>query len=171
MGQKRIEPFEMVTVDSLRLTITESAGEPDISVFSAFNVAGFSPGEGFDPETEPVFTVSSWNSGTFSTEWTEFKVDLTPYLTKISQYELKFEVISVDLTQKSGLEFKDPGMEMYGKNQPQTIEQVGKGGIFRITRSQQTNKPDEFPTIFRVMIRSQPGKSAGTVEFQRIFLN
>lgn len=39
VGQKRIEAFEPIKVSSLRLTVTESAGPPVISVFSAFNVS------------------------------------------------------------------------------------------------------------------------------------
>ena len=36
VGQKRIEYFETVAVEKLRLLVTESAGIPDIAAFSAY---------------------------------------------------------------------------------------------------------------------------------------
>jgi alpha-L-fucosidase len=168
IGQKRIESFEKVTVDRLRLTVTESVGKPDILHFSAFNVPVGLPGEDSKSGTEQFITLGSWNSETFSSEWKEYRIDLTPYLTKISQYELKFDVISYDWLKEWGLEFKDFKVEMYGKGLPQAIEQVGKSGIFRITRSQQTDKPNEFPSVFLVMVRTKPGKCMGNIELKRI---
>lgn len=167
VGQKRIEFFNPVMAEGIRIRILESAGDPEIIGFSVFNVESpyFSTDSG-NPET-PV-TLGSWNSDTYSAGWKQCTLDLTPFIDDIAQYEIRFEVISYDWTTDWGMEFKDARLEMYGKVLPQALEQVNLGGTFRITRSQQTDKPGEFPVLFSVFVRSKPGRSFGNIELRRI---
>jgi alpha-L-fucosidase len=168
VGQKRIDPFESKTITQMRIRINESAGEPVVRAFTAFNIEGYKLTSGVADASRNTVTIGSWTAGTFGDEWTEFNLDLTPYIHYIGQYVLNFEMISYDWLKDWGLEFKDWRVEMYGKDLPQAIEKVKDGWAFRLTRSQQTDKPDDFPTVFKVMIRSKPGKTMGNISLKRV---
>jgi alpha-L-fucosidase len=166
VGQKRIEFFNPVKLEGIRIRILESAGDPELLRFSVFDVDNPYFLKGANPET-PV-TLGSWNSALYSDGWKECRLDLTPYITDIAQYEIRFEVISYDWTTDWGLEFNDARIQMYGSQLPQALEQLNAGGTFRITRSQQTEKQGEFPVILSIMIRSKPGRSSGNIELRRL---
>lgn len=168
VGQKRIDPFESKTITQMRIRINESAGEPVVRAFAAFNIEGYKLTSGVADASRNTVTIGSWTAGAFGDEWTEFNLDLTPYIHYIGQYVLNFEMISYDWLKDWGLEFKDWQVEMYGKDLPQAIEKVKDGWAFRLTRSQQTDKPDDFPTVFKVMIRSKPGKTMGNISLKRV---
>ncbi|MFA6127835.1 MAG: alpha-L-fucosidase [Bacteroidales bacterium] len=168
VGQKRIDPFKVKTVSKIRLRITESAGEPVIKTFSAYNIVGYKPTNGVLDASKNTSTIGAWTAETFGDEWKEFSLDLTPYLKYIAQYRVNFEMVSYDWLKDWGLEFKDWQVEMYGKNLPQAVEKVKDGCAFLITRSQQTEKADDHRTIFKVMVRSKPGKTMGNVTVKRV---
>jgi alpha-L-fucosidase len=168
VGQKRIDPFKVKTIFKIRLQVTESVGDPVIKTFSALNITGYKPTNGVPDAAKNTTTIGAWTADTFGEEWKEFTLDLTPYLTYISQYQLNFEMVSYDWSKDWGLEFRDWQIEMYGKNLPQAIEKVKNGWAFRITRSQQTEKADDFRTVFKVMVRSKPGKTMGNVTVKRL---
>ncbi len=171
VGQKRIDPFESRMVTKIRLRVTESAAEPVIKTLSAFNIEGSTNTPGISDAAKNTATIGDWNADTFGPEWKEYRLDVTPYIQSIGQYTLNFEMVSFDWNQGWGLEFKDWKVEMYGKDLPQAIEKVNDSWAFRLTRSQQTDKPDDFPTIFRVMVRSKPGKTMGNVTLNRVEYN
>jgi hypothetical protein len=77
-------------------------------------------------------------------------------------------MVSYDWSKDWGLEFKDWQVEMYGKNLPQAIEKIKDGWAFRLTRSQQTDKADDFPTIFKVLVRTKPGQTMGNITLKRV---
>jgi alpha-L-fucosidase len=168
VGQKRIDPFEGKTITELRIRVTESAAEPVFRAFSAFNIQGFSQTSGVGDAARNTTTIGAWSAGSFGNEWKEFRLNLTPYLFFIGQYTLSFELVSYDWLKDWGLEFSDWKVEMYGKDLPQAIEKIKDAWSFRITRSQQTNKADDFPTVFSVMIRSKPGKTMGNISLKRV---
>jgi alpha-L-fucosidase len=168
VGQKRIDPFEGKTITKMRLTVTESAAEPVIKTFSAFFIEGYQQKAGVADAAKNTTTIGSWNRETFSDDWKEFRLDLTPYIKFIGQYTLSFEMVSYDWSKDWGLEFKDWQVEMYGKNLPQAIEKIKDGWAFRLTRSQQTDKADDFPTIFKVLVRTKPGQTMGNITLKRV---
>ena len=168
VGQKRIDPFEGKTITKMRLTVTESAAEPVIKTFSAFYIEGYKQKAGVADAAKNTTTIGAWNRESFSDDWKEFRLDLTPYINFIGQYTLSFDMVSYDWSKDWGLEFKDWQVEMYGKNLPQAIEKIKDGWAFRLTRSQQTDKADDFPTIFKVMVRTKPGQTMGNITLKRV---
>lgn len=168
VGQKRIDPFEGKTVSKMRIRISESKEEPVIKAFAAFNIEGYKLSAGIADAAQNTATISSWTADSFGDDWKEFRLDLTPYIRFIGQYTLNFEMVSYDWLKDWGLEFKDWQVEMYGTTLPQAIEKVKDGWAFRLTRSQQTDKADDFPTVFRVMVRSKPGKTMGNITLKRV---
>jgi alpha-L-fucosidase len=168
VGQKRIDPFRNKTVFKIRIRVTESAGEPVIKSFSAFNVVIQNPVKGIPDASKNTVTIDSWTAESFGDEWKEYRIDLTPHIRFIGQYTLSFDMVSYDWSKEWGLEFRDWKVEMYGKDMPQAIEKVKEGWAFRLTRSQQTDKADDFPTVFSVMVRSKAGKTMGNISLKRI---
>ena len=117
---------------------------------------------------QQAVTIGNWQAETYGSEWTEVKFDLTSHLNAIGEYEIHFEPLVRDYTsnEPSGLEFSDWTLELYGREAPESIQQLRDKNGFRITRSQQTL--DEFPSILKIKIRSKPGKSAGDIVLKRI---
>jgi len=166
VGTKKIDRFKAVKASKLRLRITKSAAEPIIKNISVYYV-----GEEFDDsisKTEQTFTVGSWEAGTYGENWTEAEFDLTSYIDRIGQYEISFQIAGREFDKPAGLEFRNWMVEMYGENMPEVIERKGNSAIFVLTRSQQTEGMDEFPTIVKMEIRSKPGKSTGNIELREI---
>ena len=118
-----------------------------------------------DKKTEYI---GDWNARTFSSEWQNFELNLTPYIDRIGQYEINFQLVSYEWEKEWGLEFKDWEIEVYGNNKPYAIEKLDNTWTFRITRSQQTDNTDDFPTILRMKVRSKPGKTLGNIELKKI---
>jgi hypothetical protein len=113
---------------------------------------------------EHSVVIGGWDGTTFdSAEWKELTLDLTPYVTKTGQYEIKFRTLIRD--SNVGLEFKNRQLEMYGHEMNGAIEQVD-GHTFRIDRSQQTL--DEFKTILKISVRRKPVNSFGEIVIRRI---
>ena len=168
VGQKRIDPFRNHTLFKMRIRVTESAGEPVFRSFSAFNVVIANPVKGVPDASKNTVTIDSWSAESFGDEWKEYKIDLTPHIKMIGQYMLSFDMVSYDWSKEWGLEFRDWKVEMYGRDMPQAIEKVKDGWAFRLTRSQQTDKPGDFPTVFTVMVRSKAGKTMGNISLKRI---
>ncbi|MCK9641010.1 MAG: hypothetical protein M0R39_13975 [Prolixibacteraceae bacterium] len=76
-------------------------------------------------EISPVI-IGNWDNKSFSIEWQEFTIDLTPYfIEKVGQFELKFQSISHDFAfnkhGEHGLEYKDWKVEMHGTTNPDVI--------------------------------------------------
>jgi alpha-L-fucosidase len=87
VGQKRIERFQPVKVDAVRLRVVESSFPPVIRRFAVFNVSVFHTGEvkGAAIDSKPdknvgVFNISQDGSFTF---------DLSPYIPLAEQYTLR----------------------------------------------------------------------------------
>jgi alpha-L-fucosidase len=119
---------------------------------------------------EQAVVMGNWNGTTFDeTEWKELTLDLTTYVTKIGQYEIRFQILVLDRDgpdrSLAGLEFKDLRLEMYGQDRSNDLEQINPT-TFRIVRSQQTL--DEFKTILRIQVKRKPLRSSGDILIRRI---
>ncbi len=167
IGTKKIDYFDSKKVSKFRIRITEATAVPIIKEFAVYNVYDIEGGTNVIPGVQTV-TIGGWNVDTFSNEWRDFELDLTPYIDRIGQYELNFKRISNDWTKDWGLEFRDWQVVMYGKVMPDAIEKKDKSWRFILTKSQQTEAADDYPTIFRVKIRSKPGKTVGDIELKAI---
>ena len=177
IGNKRICYFDRVTLKKVKVSFTNFQAEPQITNFAVYNIAGIIPEHevrndrdrfydvntrkmGAEKEDELPVEIVVWDNNTFNnTSWKEMNFDLTKYMNRVGQYEVKFSS-ALDVN-NSGLEFKDWEMEMYGSSVRSTIELLKDGSTFRITRSQQTL--DEFPVILKVKIRSRVESSSGII--------
>ena len=168
VGTMKIDPFPEKRLEKVRLRITEAKARPVLSSFSVYDVRGYETTGLSSGSENRTITIGSWDANTFTDEWKEMIFDLTPYVDHIGQYEISFRMVTCDWSKDWGLEFKDWDVEMYGRMLPEAVERVGNSWTFRITRSQQTDKPDDFPTRFHVSIRSKPGRTVGTIDFRRI---
>ena len=182
IGHKRICYFNPVRLKKIRVTITNTKAEPQITNFAVYDIKGVNPGPekrndraGFydgiarmnatDKKEEPGIEIGRWGTSSFNdNEWKEMSYDLTKYVTRIGQYEVIF--VSKAEAKDSGLEFKDWEVEMYGGKAKSSIEFLKGTSTFRITRSQQTL--DEYPTKLRVKIKSKLPESTGTVSIRRL---
>lgn len=169
IGNKKIDYFQNTLVKKVRLQILNSKSVPQIRNFAVYHVeSDLSDITAMNNQEKPV-VISSWGNSTYSEEsWTELTLDLTPYVNSIGHYDISFNVLAYDYTNKqpTGLQFKDWKLEMYGKEFPEGITKLDGKSVFRITRSQQTL--DEYPTRLRVKVKRNPTKSTGEVTIQRI---
>ena len=169
IGNKKIDYFQNTLVKKVRLQILASKSAPQIRNFAVYHVeSDLSDITAMNNMAKPV-VISSWGNSTYSEEsWTELTLDLTPYVNNIGHYDISFNVLAYDYTNKqpTGLQFKDWKLEMYGKEFPEGIIKLDGKSVFRITRSQQTL--DEYPTRLRVKVKRNPTKSTGEVTIQRI---
>lgn len=76
-------------------------------------------------------------------------------------------MVTCDWAKDWGLEFKDWNVEMYGRLLPEAIERVNNTWKFQISRLQQTDKPEDFPTRFQMSFRSKPGRKVGTIDLRK----
>lgn len=164
VGNKKIDYFPSVELDKVRVRFVDFKAIPEIVNFAVYAID--SPVEDISKQ-EQVSVIGHWQADTYNQEWKEVRFDLTPYVTDVGQYDIVFTPLVRDHTSRepSGLEFSNWQLEMYGRNSPEAIEQVGNN-VFRLTRSQHTL--DEYPTILIMQILSKPAKSMGDITIQKI---
>lgn len=166
IGSKKIDPFERIAIDRIRLIVSKDAAEPRIRTLAGYDVQGFDLNGRASAGASPSRTVASWDSRSFGAGWQDYKLDLTSFIDGIGQYELNFQLVSYDWQKDWGLEFEQWRMEMYGREMSSVIERLDDAPRFRITHSQQTDRTDQI--VFRTKIRSKPGGSLGTIELKKI---
>lgn len=167
VGNKKIDRFQTVEVQAIRLVVNQFKVTPDIVNFSVYCL----PEDAIQAvsASHAAVTVGSWEYGTYSTDqWTEVTLDLTPYMNSIGQYELMFKTTGYDYqdNRPSGLAVKDIRLEMYGGDMSPALQKVENQNKFIITRSQQTL--DDFPTKIRMKVKRNPCKSIGIITLQKI---
>ncbi len=165
VGNKKIDHFNTVETEKIRVRFIKVKATPQIRNFAVYNI----PVEVLSSDSkEEVTVIGNWQADTYDQEWKEVSFDLTPYVTAVGQYELYFSTLIRDFTKKepSGLEFKEPLLEMYGRNAADALQVNEKENSIRLTRSQQTL--DEFPTLLKLKIRSKPTKSSGDICIKRL---
>ena len=104
VGYKHIDVFDTVRVSGLRLRVTESAGEPVITRFAAYEVTGEIPGwAGADEAGGEWQEVDAWKKAGLTREWQTIDVDLTPYVQRPGQYHVEFRYSG----ERSGIRVRD----------------------------------------------------------------
>ena len=179
IGSKRICWFPCVAVRTVRVTFTNVKAEPHIRNFAVYHDHAAAPSpdvrsdrtmfyDGVASRQASAATVSADSAGTWTrasgNAWQEYSVDLSRHVTRIGQYVIAF--VPGPGEKKTGLEFKDPEIEMYGGRVADGVEILPPGSAFRITRSQQTL--DQYPTVFRVKVRGGRAGATGTVTIRPI---
>jgi alpha-L-fucosidase len=162
VGHKRIELFDPYTARYVRIRFPIYKMEPIISNFSLYNVDR----KAEKIETENTFiSIGKWDRNTFSPDkWIDLEIDLTKYVNEVGIYEIVFHTFAHDLSQKSGLQFKDWIVNIYGRDDTNLI--TYDKGRFYITRSQQTL--DDFKTSFKVRVKSEKGLTLGDIQMRKI---
>ncbi len=164
IGNKKIDYFPLVEIEKIRIRLTKFKATPQILNFAAY----FIPSEVVkDAEQEQSWLIGNWQANTYTQDWEEVNLNLTPFVTTIGQYEITFKTLIIDHKQNkpAGLEFSDWKLKMYGRQAQEAIERIDNN-TFRLTHSQQTL--DEFPIILKIRIRSKPTKSAGDISIKKI---
>lgn len=174
VGSKRIEEFPSIRISKIRLHILEAIATPVIQYFSLYNIEQSSQNNTNNPPENISVTLGGWDNKTFSRDWQDFKLDLTPYFEdKVGQFELKFQSLTRDKAFKIagsggyGLEFKDWKIEIYGVANSDAIQKTGDG-TFLINHSQFIPKGANSPVVFKAQIRTKHRKSIGTIELKMI---
>jgi alpha-L-fucosidase len=173
VGSKRIEEFPAIRLSKIRLRITYAIATPLIQNLAFFNIEQ-SMQNTHDNSKNTSVTLGGWDNKTFSTEWQDFRLDLTPYLVeKVGQFELKFQTITHDRNFEKatsggyGPELKDWKIDMDGAVNPDAIKKTGNG-IFLINNSQHISKESTSKVIFSTQIRTKPGRSVGSIELKML---
>lgn len=167
VGNRKIDSFDAVTTQLLRLTVTNSKEMPRIREFSVFYNAPYSTaGNNMKGDFR---TVAYWDSKTYSPdEWKEVSFDLTPYMKEVGEYKVRFTYLATDYLEgkSSALQVKDYHLTMYGGSEDKSLSWNAKDGCFTITRSQQTL--NEFPTTLRMKIKRGGAASVGELRLTRV---
>lgn len=170
VGNKKIDSFDSIQTNKIRLKVISSIAKPIIKNFAIYKIKNYQKDKNGISEIIPKI-IGSWNAQTYTNNWQTVEFNLTPYIKTIGQYEINFQMVSYDWTKDWGLEFKDWQIEMYGKVIPEAIQKDSNGWRFIITRSQQVDKTDENPSIFRVKVRTKQGQTLGNIELKKIEFN
>ena len=93
VGRKKIDQFSPVQVSRMRLRVTQSAAEPLIRSLAVFNVESVPAATPNPTESHNVGWKScgSWDAGVFREGKAMLTFDLSPFIAKPGQYEVKFE--------------------------------------------------------------------------------
>jgi len=171
VGSMRIDEFSPVKISKTRLRITEAAARPAIQKFALYNFDELEEKKNVISENK-VVKMGSWNNHTFSSGWQEFSYDLTSqFKEKVGQFELKFRPTAPTISiGKSGLEFKDWSVELYGMVNPDAVRNAGDG-VFLINNSQDISHGTTTRVSFRIKIRSGTTDSTGVIELRMIDSN
>ncbi len=173
VGSKRIEEFPPLTISKVRLRISEAIATPSIINFAVYNIELFRSDTDVNLANEPI-TVGGWDNETYSEEWEDFSIDLTPHLVnKVGQFQLKFQYITHDRGFENaesggyGLAFKDWKIVINDEPNPDAIQMKGNR-TFMINNSQHFTNKNTAHFEFKTQIRTKPGRSVGTIELKMI---
>jgi len=182
VGSMKICYFDQVSLRRLMVRFTNVKAEPQITNFAVYDIEsvtmpaenrndrdkfydGIARRTATEKEEELPVEIGTWDNKSSDFQgWKEMSIDLTKFLNRVGQYEIKFS--SASDIDNSGLEFKDWEIEMYGSTMKSAIELLKDGSTFRITRSQQTL--DEFPSILRVKMKSMKDNNSGTITIRML---
>ena len=175
VGSKRIDEFPSARISKVRLRITDAIATPLIQNLALFNIDQSRQNTNDNSKNKSI-TLGGWDNKTFSTEWQDFSLDLTPYLVEnVGQFELKFQTITHDRNFEKtasggyGPELKEWKVDLDGAANPDAIKKTGDW-IFLINNSQHITKESTSKVFFRTQIHTKPGRSVGTIELKMIGL-
>jgi alpha-L-fucosidase len=140
VGTKKIDVFPTTQVCAMRLRINSSLKTPLISNWSLYRIDEESL-QMLSQTEHHNFTVLVDSKSATDAKWHTYTFNLTPYMQQVGTYELIF-------TPSPEWTFKNANLEMYGKNCSSSIERIGDGNIFRLTKSQQTDV--QYPVNFSI---------------------
>src|SRR6185437_8551540 len=160
VGRKKIDWFDNVSVNKVRIRITKSVGKALIRSFSVYKIDN-------TPELleKPVVNtgwqyLNSWTSDMLKKGKTSITLNLTPFITQPGQYEVKFEQSGG----KSKLKIINAELLYEGeKTLPEFL--IQKGNTFYINRTAQLT--NETSSVLNVTFGSENGTDCvGSIYFR-----
>jgi len=169
IGNKKIDFFNTIHTTKIKLHILASKETPQIRNFAAYHVVSQLHDSGSEKAQTKPAVIYHWEANTFNaTDWKEITLNLTSFVNRVGEYEIRFSSLASDYlsNKSSALQFKDYQLNMYGSNQPSSLQYLRDKQVFRITRSQQTLS--EYPTILKVKVKNAGATSIGEVVINKI---
>lgn len=154
VGYKRIERFDRVVIDALRLVITQSVGLPDILQFAAYDAdeAASAAPESSTVEWEPV---PAWKEVRPSAEWQTVELDLSPVIRRPGEYHIEIRRDEGD----ASLETEDVMLLIANVEAPRLITPLEQPNAWLIRRTDQVTDDDKGRTALRMNIRFSGGSA------------
>ncbi|NQV34226.1 MAG: alpha-L-fucosidase [Phycisphaeraceae bacterium] len=155
IGYKKIDVFDTVQVEGVRLHVTEAVNNPVIASFAAYHVSARDSAPIENPgQANPWQEVAAWKTTTLTTQWQILDIDLSPYILAPGQYEVEFRK-----TGGSGvLEVQKAMALMAGTESPHLITKLNQLHAWNINRTAQVTSGPKGRTALRVKVRAT-GKS------------
>ncbi|ULQ51410.1 alpha-L-fucosidase [Flavihumibacter fluvii] len=89
VGRKKIDAFPTVTVSEIKLTVSKSVNRPLVRAFAAYDVKNYI--HKYEPtESKEWVVCGEWNTNTFINGRDTLDLDLSKFIDKPGQYEVKF---------------------------------------------------------------------------------
>jgi len=158
VGRKKIDYFDQIEIEAMRLIVTESAATPLIRSLSAYFVSNFDP-----PEKENMHVyarprvVSEWQREDLEDNKLRLKIDLSDQIHVPGQYTL-----SVKPESQEGVEIRNA--EMY-YNDNQAMEELVTIDGLKVHLNQTAQMTTESK-LFVVLDIYPPGDGGGKIEFK-----
>lgn len=152
VGYKKIDVFETVHVEGLRLHVTEAVGEPVVRSFAAYDVS--------EQDSVPVDNhgqtsawqeVAAWNTTNLTTQWQTLDIDLSPYILAPGQYEVAFRQTGASGT----LAVQNAMIVMAGTESPHLITPLNRPHAWNINRTAQVATGPQGKTALRVKLKAR----------------
>ena len=151
IGYKRIERFDRVTVEALRLAITEHRDLPEILQFAAYD--GYSAPKTEESDSSAPVPVAGWKSVRISSEWQTVEVDLTPEIRTPGEYVLELRRTEGDAV----IETDAAGLLIAGVEAPRLITPLDRAHAWLVRRTDQVTEDERGSTVLRLRARSSGG--------------
>ena len=161
VGRKKIDNFSTQTVSKLRLTVLKSADTPLIRSIKAFNVEGYKHKPGAF-ESSDWKQVGTWDTKSFVGGKGTVKVDLSRYITKPGQYEVKF-LYSVNVT---GMQIDTATIRFEDDETLQSYIQRKDGMTYYINRTSQVDTNSSSVVEFVLRSDNSSFNNKGTIMFR-----
>ncbi len=158
VGRKKIDFFDEIELEGMRLIITKSAARPLIRSFSAYYVSNFTPPE---KQSLRVFArprvVSGWTSGDLTNNEIRLKIDLSDKINVPGQYVLtivpeipeQFEITSADM--------------FYNGNKAMKEYVIIKGDRVHVNQTAQITEQNDLYVELTIHVKEPSG---GKIEFR-----
>ena len=163
VGRKKIDYFDEIKVEALKLTINESAAKPLIRSFSAFYVDNFSP-----PKKQSMHVwsrpqiVLTWNSNDIKSHQLTLRVELNNKISVPGQYVL---TVKPELTEN--FKIKNASMLYDGNLALKEFVKIDGLKVFINQTAQITDKRDLYVILDIELKEPSPGK----VEFLPLLIH
>ena len=157
VGRKKIDYFDEIEVEQIRLIITHSVEQPLIRSFSAYYVSDFTP-----PKKQSIRvwaksqTVGSWKSDDIENNKIELKISLNDKINVPGQYELS---VVPDISQK--IKINNAKMFYAGNEALKEFISI-KGNKIQINQTAQITNNSDLYVTFEVSFKK---KCDGKIEF------